>query len=110
MSLKRTIPLILSGAALAVMTGCYSAPVMPPQGWVFSDISAPLDIDNQETTVAPLEGKASSMSILGLVALGDCSIEAAAEDGGISTIHSADYEFFHILGIYQNFTTVVHGE
>lgn len=101
---------LLAGAAVVGLSGCYSAPVMPPLGWVFMDVTAPLDIDQSESAVGTKSGKASSMSILGLVAVGDCSIESAAQDGGITTIQGADYEFFHILGIYQSFTTVVHGE
>lgn len=30
-------------AGLAVLSGCYSAPVMPPNGMLFSSIQAPLN-------------------------------------------------------------------
>jgi len=50
------------------------------------------------------------MCILGLVATGDASTEAAAREGGISTIHSADYSYFNVLGVYQRYETIVHGE
>ncbi len=49
-------------------------------------------------------------SILGAVSWGDCSINAAAKDGGLSTIDSADYKYYNILGVYQTFTTIVHGK
>jgi len=108
---SRRIAATLMGAAAVVgLSGCYTAPVMPPIGWVYTGIEAPLDIDQDNSKVSAKSGEASSMSILGLVAVGDCSIETAAEEGNISTITGADYEYVNILGIYQNFTTVVHGE
>jgi len=99
---------VLAGMALG-LTGCYGAPVMPPIGIFYSDIQAPLDVDYDQTALTNKTGEATSMSILGLVALGDCSAEAAARDGGIKTITHADYKFHNLLGIIQTFTTVVQG-
>ena len=48
--------------------------------------------------------------ILGLVAWGDASAEAAAKDGGITIIEHVDYEYMNILFIYQRFTTIAHGK
>ena len=48
--------------------------------------------------------------MLGIVAWGDGSMHAAAENGGITTIRSADYEFFSAFGIYTTYTTVVYGD
>ena len=55
-------------------------------------------------------GKATSTSILGLVATGDASIETAAKNGGIKTIKFVDYEVNNILGIYGQYTTIVYGD
>jgi hypothetical protein len=55
-------------------------------------------------------GKATSTSILGLVATGDASIETAAKNGGIKTIKFVDYEVHNILGIYGQYTTIVYGD
>ena len=48
--------------------------------------------------------------MLGLVSWGDGSTRAAAQDGGITTIRSADYEFVSYLGIDSKYTTIVHGD
>jgi len=100
----------LTGAMLVVLlAGCFTAPVIPPTGLVYSNYKAPLDPDVQGSSLGKT-GKAGAMSILGLVALGDCSTEAAAQDAGISTVTHADYQFFNILGVYQQFTTIVYGQ
>ncbi|MHC4514685.1 MAG: TRL-like family protein [Planctomycetota bacterium] len=92
------------------LTGCFfAAPVVPPVGGLYSDIKAPMDIDFNKTAVASKSGEAMATTILGLVATGDCSINAAAKNGGITTIESADYKYFNVLGVYQTFTTIVHG-
>jgi len=95
-----------------VVTGCsYQAPVMPPGGLIFSDIAAPLDADAERQEVSGLSsGQASSMSILGLVALGDCSITAASANGGLSEVEYMDYEYFNILLAYQKFTLKAYGQ
>ena len=55
-------------------------------------------------------GEACAMSILGIVAVGDASVEAAKAEGGVSKVSTVDYAQFGILGIYANTCTVVKGE
>jgi hypothetical protein len=94
-------------------TGCalfFSAPVIPGSAFVYANTRAPMDVDFERTEVGPKRGRASVTTILALVSFGDASAASAANDGGISTIRHADYEYYNILGIYQRFTTVVYGE
>jgi hypothetical protein len=91
--------------------GCIQAPFMPPMGAVFSQVKAPLDIEyNSAQLAGAKQGQASSISILGLIAIGDCSTQAAAQAGGITTVNAADYDYFNVLGIYQRATVIVHGQ
>lgn len=65
------------------------------------------------TTAMPVNlktGAATATSILGIVATGDASIEAAAKNGGITRIHHVDHHSKNILGFYSEFTTIVYGE
>ena len=55
-------------------------------------------------------GTAEATSILGLFATGDASVEAAADDGGITNVKSVDHHSYSILGIYAKFTTTVTGD
>ena len=97
--------------AIAFLSGCMSAPVMPPQGILFETVKAPLDVDMEETKISTKSGKASSSSVLYLFAFGDCSIATAARRGNIKVIETADYEYTNVLfGLYQKFTIVVYGE
>jgi hypothetical protein len=97
-------------AASIVLTGCLTAPVMPPPGFVYTSYKAPLDYDSQQSPIGSRVGTAETKSILGLVAWGDGSYRTAAENGKINTVHGADYEYFNVLGVYQKYTTILHGE
>lgn len=55
-------------------------------------------------------GEACSMSILGAVALGDASIEAARKNGGITSITSVDGKFTNYVGVYAQYCTIVRGK
>ena len=55
-------------------------------------------------------GTSSSVGVLGLVSIGDASINTAANSAGISKISHVDVKKTSILGIYSNYTTVVYGE
>lgn len=84
---------------------------MPPTGWIYTDITAPLDYNMEETRTSGLRsGRAETMSVLRLVALGDASINAAARSGNLQTVHHADYEYFNVLFVYERYRTIVYGE
>lgn len=108
--MKKLLTLVAVGAAPLLLAGCLVAPVMPPTGAVYTDYRAPLDWDQEESTVGPRTGVSQSTSILGLIATGDASIQAAARNGNISSAKGADYEYFNVLGVYQRYRTVLHGE
>ena len=54
-------------------------------------------------------GKATCQSILSLVATGDCSIEAAKKNAGITEVTHVDWKANNILGIIGTYTVTVHG-
>ena len=98
-------------AMILSLTGCITAPFVPPTGMVFSQFEAPLDVDFQNTDMSGVKkGTSDTISILGLIAFGDASSKAAAEKGGITKIVHADYEYFNILGIVQKTTVIVYGK
>lgn len=55
-------------------------------------------------------GTSTSMGILGLVSVGDASINTAAHSAGITKISHVDVQKFSVLGIYSTYKTVVYGE
>jgi len=55
-------------------------------------------------------GTSEATSILGMVATGDASIEAAKNNGGITKVSHVDFNSDNILGVYGKYTTTVYGE
>ncbi len=106
--LRTTFALLAAICLLAL--GCYSAPVMPPTGFLYSNIEAPVSPAVRGEPIGPRRGVSESVAVLGLFAWGDASVEAATQNGGIRSPKHIDYEYFNFLGLYQKFTTVVHGE
>lgn len=83
-----------------------------PRGAILTEVEGPGATQNFEMSVEAEDlkrGTSSAEGYLGLVAQGDASIQAAAQDGGITNIHHVDFQKRSILGIYIKYTTVVYG-
>jgi hypothetical protein len=92
----------------SLMVGCAAYAVSPVLGGLYTDIKAPITATSN-TSYSKM-GSASASSILGLIAVGDASINTAAKNGGITRIHHVDYKSTSILGIYATYTVYVYGE
>src|SRR5262249_18780577 len=99
--MKSIVALAALAGPVSFSWGCLVAPVEPPVGILFTSYKAPLDYTLEGNPVGSKSGMSSTFSIIGCVALGDASIEAAAQSGGLSKVHSADYEYENIIGLYQ---------
>jgi hypothetical protein len=78
---------------------------------VYMNVKQPLDTDLHETQLGTKVGKSEAQVILGLVAWGDAGTQAAARNGGITTLKHMDQERFSILGLlYARFRTIVYGD
>ncbi|MBM4080838.1 MAG: hypothetical protein FJ278_14130 [Planctomycetes bacterium] len=110
--MRAVLGLVIVSMVCMGLTGCglYQAPVMPPIGIVYTGVKAPLDTDMANTPVTGKKGTASSVYVLGLIATGDASIKAAADDGGITKVEHVDYEYFNVLFVFSRFTTIVYGQ
>ena len=92
-------------AACLPLAGCLSVST-PAIGILFTDVKYGGDA---EGAIGAKEGKACAQSILGLIAQGDASIEAAAKNGGIKTVTTVDHSAKNMLGIIGDYCTIVHG-
>jgi len=110
--MRRSVLGLLALSAVTLSSGCmyYQAPVMPPSGLLFAAIEAPLDPTVDRTQVSTKSGSATSRGVLGLVGFGDASTHSAAQNGRLTEVNYLDYKFLNILFLYQEFTTVAHGE
>lgn len=113
--------LVATILALGLMagSGCtmYQAPFQPAQGLLVSSVRAPLSMDYDRTEVGGNTGTASAMFVtvpftynLLSFTWDDCDIASAARNGGLDEVEYADYEFFHILGIFGRLTVIAHGK
>lgn len=100
--------LMIASFGLAVLCGCVSAPFQPPVGLV-SKVSAPLSTDGN-WKVGMKSGSTDSKCVLGIYAWGDCSITAAARNGGLKRVDFVDYKYDNVLGIWQKVTVTAYGE
>lgn len=55
-------------------------------------------------------GESCARSILGLVAYGDASVDAAATPAGIRKINTINLDSFSLFGVYSSLCTVVRGD
>jgi hypothetical protein len=97
--------LVLASSCAVLVAGCAVAngPVIAPITFAKGPVSAGPAMTGTKV------GRAVAWGIP-LFAMGDASISAAAQNGGINQIHHVDQETLNILGIYARYTTVVHGE
>jgi hypothetical protein len=100
--------LLIIAAVALFMSSCAAYSTAPVLGAIYTDVKAPLVAT--ANTVATKVGTAEATSILGLVATGDASINAAAQKAGIKKISHVDYHSTSILGIFAKFTVYVYGE
>ncbi len=104
---------ILMASVIALsLTGCATkAPFQPAMGLVYNNTKAPLSLEYENTNLGSKTGTSSAMSVLGLVALGDASVEAAAKNGKIRTVKHADYDFTNVFfGVYTKTNVYVYGD
>lgn len=101
--------LVLLVAVAFTFTGCATTGLLsgPGLGFVYT---ATKDAEMATTaTAAGKTGKACANNYLGIVAMGDASIEAAKKAGGITAVSSVDREYSNILGIIGEACTIVKG-
>ncbi len=107
MKKKATWLVVLAMASFLCLQGCAGV-ITPAVGTIYSDVKGPLTATS--LTGSKKVGTSSCTSILGIVAQGDASIEAAMRNGGITKIHHVDTHTESILGVYAKLTVYVYGE
>lgn len=107
-----TIPSLTARAALAlglafVLGGC--ANVRGPAPAALAFYASPVDA-GPAANAGSKRGEACATNLLGLVATGDASIDAAKRNAGITRVASVEQTASRVLGYYARFCTVVRGE
>ena len=107
--------LLVVGFGALMSSGCVAMGIAgaasPVTGVVFTEVKYPIAVTNLKGDARNLKkGEAMCTSILGLVATGDASVEAARLNGGITKVHWVDVYVRNILGLYAEYKVVVWGE
>ncbi len=99
---------MVAGAIALGMSSC--ATVMTPAGMggIYTDITAGEHVTSNLFGVKV--GTATASNILGLVVLGDASIETAAKSAGIRKVSHVDCKKTNILGLYSTYKVIVYGD
>ena len=79
--------------AAMMLAGCVKSPLV---GGIYTDVKDGLAVTGNAGSSKV--GTAEAKRYVGVVALGDASIQAAAREAGITRIHHVDYFFFNDLG------------
>ncbi len=98
----------LAGAfafAALLGTGCVKSPVA---GFAYTDIKDGMAVTGNAGSSKV--GTAEVKGYVGLVALGDASIQTAAREAGITRIHHVDYQVKSYVGVYTIYTIIVYGD
>ncbi|MCK6549231.1 TRL-like family protein [Myxococcota bacterium] len=105
---------LMSMAAFLVVVGCGA---LGPVGGIFTSVKNPGGFTTGETTNpggSAIAGESCAMSILGLIALGDWSVDAALKAAGAEgkTLKNVavDHPMMSVLGVYGKFCTTVNAQ
>lgn len=105
----RKLKLLLIVPCIALMLSSCGAFVSSPlPGVIYTDVKSPVTATSNENSTKV--GTSEAVSILGWVATGDASIDAAAKSAGITKIHHVDQQSTSVLGIFAKYTIYVYGE
>lgn len=91
-------------ACIVMLTGCATS---VPVGSFYTEVDLPVAAT---AGTGSKQGTAECKSYLALVAIGDCSIETAKKNGGITKVSSVDWQSKNILGIIGTYKVRVTGE
>lgn len=81
----------------------------PTRALVYSNATSPMGVTSAKSGNKRGESEKCT-NILGIAATGDCSIESAMKNGGITNVTSVDWEGSNFLLIFSSGKTIVTGE
>lgn len=91
---------------VATLSGCAGV-VSPTTGVLFTSVQGP--VTTGTATDAARTGQSCAINVLGAIAIGDASIDAAKRAGNIKNVASVDTDSMNALGLFARFCTIVKG-
>ncbi|NUN49415.1 MAG: hypothetical protein HUU15_11365 [Candidatus Brocadiae bacterium] len=108
----KKLGLIACLLAIPVLAGCSYGITPVPDGGLFSSVKYPSYYGGVTNDAAGAKtGASSATGFVGLIAVGDASVETACANGGVSKIKTVSHKTTKILGgLYWKFETIVTGD
>lgn len=102
--------LVMSAAAVVALTlaSCSTITTGSGIGMLYTGVTEGQIATSNE--VGTKVGESSTIGVLGLVSIGDASIQKAAKQAGISKISHVDVKKTSVLGLFASYKTIVYGE
>ena len=101
--------LFLSIASIVVAAGLSGCALVPSQ-LGYAVVVAEKEPITATEVIPNKQGQACGFNLLGIVALGDASIDKAKFDGRIRRVATVDKSIFSILGMFSSVCITVTGE
>jgi len=108
MFFKTKLPLLILGLGAAMILSACQPVASPLLGMVYNETMYGDMVTSYDAGTK--EGKSCASSILGIVATGDASIQAAKNNGGITKVAHVDHSAKNFIGIVAEWCTIVRGE
>lgn len=106
--MKKFVKVICAVVVAASLSSCATVGTNAGIGALYVDMKQGENVTSN--SLGSKVGTAEAKNILGVVVIGDASIQAAAKSAGITKISHVDSEKTNILGVYGTHTTIVYGE
>lgn len=103
--MKKVFLVSVLASSLVLFSSCGAVGLV---GAIYTGVTTPVAVTSNE--VGNKVGTSSGISILGLVAVGQGSIDRAAKQAGITKISHVDVKTTSVLGIYSQSKYFVYGE
>lgn len=106
--MKKIFKAMCAVAVAAAFTGCSMINTAAGPGSIYTDVQQGQAVTSN--ALGTKVGTSEAKNILGIVVVGDASIQATAKAAGITKISHVDNKKMSILGVYSTHTTIVYGE
>lgn len=106
--MKNIFVLLLVGISL-LSSGC-ALTNAPVNGWIYNGTKGPVAATGSTSYTKTGEADCHAINFYFSIGWGNCTVQAAKNDGRITKVSMVDSESFEILNIYGQYTLVVYGD
>ena len=98
----------LSAIAALAFTSCSTISTQAGMGAIYTGVTEGQMVTSNQ--IGTKVGKSGCIGVLGIVAIGDASIQTAANSAGIKKVSHVDAKKTSVLGLFAKYDMLVYGE